>query len=584
MDKQTFEIFGCCVSRDSFAYNLEESDFNNKSYIVTRFINFISTYTLLSGTKVDIALEKLLRAVPDLNRFKSKMLVIDAAKNGIDYLFSDVDKADWFVLDVGNERWRTLEWKNSNVILTYGEAAKKCCNIISDVLGDSNVNLIEPWEHCSEKVLERFEEIMDLFLKYYQPCNMILFKFYAAYDYVSLTGARKKFAREEVERSKKWNHIFECMNQVAEVKLKGCHIINAPENIIADASNRWGLAPLHYHKLYYEYAEKAISVITQEKLDREREEEKLENLRLLYSEKFAALCEKAEATSVRLDREKWRNYSNTFKSLALKNLLLPDKSAALSLQNAFLSKGYTHIAIYGDTEITKVLAHILRGTSVTIDYIVENAAKPFPGIKTVNRNPADYPNCDLMLVADVFAWQDIKKKLEKLRLPFPFVNAAEFIQSLPAGQGIGELQAYVNSLKEKQADLEENVAQLQKSAEAYAAEKAQMQAAFGELSDRYQASEQKAADLATEVDGLQVKNKAAQRDIEELSVENKAAKEEIEGLHRKQTEAQKQIVAITSQRDAAVADAASLRNSVSYKFGRAMTFLPRKIRDVFKKK
>ena len=146
------------------------------------------------------------------------------------------------------------------------------------------------------------------------------------------------------------------------------------------------------------------------------------------------------------------------------------------------------------------------------------------------------------------------------------------------------MQAYVNSLKEKQAALEENVAQLQKSAEAYAAEKAQMQAALGELSDRYQAAEQKAAVLAAEVDGLQVKNKAAQRDIEELSVENKAAKEEIEGLHRKQTEAQKQIVAITSQRDAAVADAASLRNSVSYKFGRAMTFLPRKIRDVFKKK
>lgn len=294
--------------------------------------------------------------------------------------------------------------------------------------------------------------------------------------------------------------------------------------------------------------------------------------------------EQLKQKDIQRDRDKWRAYSHTFKSLINNNLIENNEKFTSNLANALLAKGSNHIAIYGDTEITKVLVHILLGTSVTIDYIVENAAKPFPGIKTVNRNPADYPNCDLMLVADVFAWQDIKKKLEKLRLPFPFVNAAEFIQSLPAGQGIGELQAYVNSLKEKQADLEENVAQLQKSAEAYAAEKAQMQAAFGELSDRYQASEQKAADLATEVDGLQVKNKAAQRDIEELSVENKAAKEEIEGLHRKQTEAQKQIVAITSQRDAAVADAASLRNSVSYKFGRAMTFLPRKIRDVFKKK
>ena len=382
---------------------------------------------------------------------------------------------------------------------------------------------------------------------------------------------------------KSYNPFLSKINALCISKLAGCHVIKFPDNIVADETNQWGLYGLHYHKLYYEYAEKAISIITQEKLDREKEEEKLENLRLLYSEKFAVLREKANATSVRLDRDKWRNYSNTFKSLAFKNLLLPDKSAALSLQNAFLSKGYTHIAIYGDTEITKVLVHILRGTSITIDYIVENAAKPVPDVRTINRNSDTYPTVDLLLIADIYYYEEIKAKLEKREVAFPFVNAAEFIQSLPAGQGIGELKAYVNSLKEKQADLEENVAQLQKSAEKHAAERAQMQAAFGELSDRYQAAEQKAADLEVEVDGLQVKNKAAQRDIEDLSAKNKAAHEEVESLQRKQTEAQKQIASITSQRDAAIADAVSLRNSVSYKFGRAMTFLPRKIRDIFKK-
>ena len=568
-----FNVLGCCVSRDTL-------DLDRDKYHVQRYSAFISPFTMLNGTVIDVPDRLLIdRGAPG---FAQKVLTLDANKKSLEYVL-DL-KSDWLLFDIADIRMGVVEWKEQGVILTYNSYVQKYLSIISHLFGDVRPKEYKVFDLPQGELFARLNGLLKIILDKWSPNEIILNEFYCVYDFLTSREEILSFASEEVNKYKEWNKIIRAAIKICEEKLEGCHIIKAPDHLLATVKHKWGLSPLHYHKLYYEYSEKAISIITQEKLDRKREEEKLENLRLLYSEKFAALREKAEATSVRLDRDKWRNYSNTFKSLALKNLLLPDKSAALSLQNAFLSKGYTHIAIYGDTEITKILVHILRGTSVTVDYIIENAAKPVPDVRTINRNSETYPAVDLLLIADIYYYEEIKAKLEKREVAFPFVNAAEFIQSLPAGQGIGELQAYVNSLKEKQADLEENVAQLQKSAEAYAAEKAQMQAAFGELSDRYQASEQKAADLATEVDGLQVKNKAAQRDIEELSVENKAAKEEIEGLHRKQTEAQKQIVAITSQRDAAVADAASLRNSVSYKFGRAMTFIPRKIRDVFKKK
>lgn len=582
MDPVPVKVFGCCVSRDVIDYDLEQGKFGNCNYNVVRFLNLVSPYTMLYGNKLSLTIEELLKSNPKSTAFRARCLAIDAGKYAMTYM-AERGSSEWLILDVGNTRCRIVEWKDKGVILTYGTGLIEYFKFICEKLQSDNTCVLYPWELDWDEFVKRFKEIYSTFITEFDPRRVILMKFNAVYDYITLSGQRKSFDNNKILISKKWNELFAYFNNLIEELFPNCHVIEFPDNVIGDASHRWGLAPLHYHKLYYEYAEKAVEIVTK-KYERIDEEQKLDFLCQLYSEKFATLREQLKQKDIQRDRDKWRAYSHTFKSLINNNLIENNEKFTSNLANALLAKGSNHIAIYGDTEITKVLVHILLGTSVTIDYIVENAAKPFPGIKTVNRNPADYPNCDLMLVADVFAWQDIKKKLEKLRLPFPFVNAAEFIQSLPAGQGIGELQAYVNSLKEKQADLEENVAQLQKSAEAYAAEKAQMQAAFGELSDRYQASEQKAADLATEVDGLQVKNKAAQRDIEELSVENKAAKEEIEGLHRKQTEAQKQIVAITSQRDAAVADAASLRNSVSYKFGRAMTFLPRKIRDVFKKK
>lgn len=114
-------------------------------------------------------------------------------------------------------------------------------------------------------------------------------------------------------------------------------------------------------------------------------------------------------------------------------------------------KKVINIFIYGDTEITKVLLHILKNTDIVVDYIVENASKPVPGVKTINRNPADYPDCDIMLIADIASYGDIKTKLEKLKVPFPFVNAAEFIKSLPAaaGDGIDKIKAKIQSLEEQ---------------------------------------------------------------------------------------------------------------------------------------
>ena len=68
-----------------------------------------------------------------------------------------------------------------------------------------------------------------------------------------------------------------------------------------------------------------------------------------------------DLNAARADRDKWRTYSTTFKSMIDNNLLALDEDGKIFLENAFLAKGHKRIAIYGDTEITKVLCNVLGG-------------------------------------------------------------------------------------------------------------------------------------------------------------------------------------------------------------------------------
>ena len=102
------------------------------------------------------------------------------------------------------------------------------------------------------------------------------------------------------------------------------------------------------------------------------------------------------------------------------------------------------------------------GTNVSIKYIVEDSKNPVKGFKTVDRNPANYPDCDVMLIADIYGFKGIEEKLKKLQVSFPFYNAAEYIKSLPTGSGDG-----VQKIKDKIEMLNGKLASLAKDKAAY---------------------------------------------------------------------------------------------------------------------
>lgn len=512
--KPTIKIFGCCVTRDALAYNPQNKNFDNTSFDVQKFVNFISSYTLLTGEPLDLPVDKILSNSPQLNNFALRCLCLDAQKTCFNYFFDNDDNSEWLLIDVGNERLRTMEWENKNFILSYSTASKSSVNIIKSILGEDDPKILQPWENNQQAHILRFNRVLDKLLARYHPEQIVLNKFNATLDYISNTGELLTFNSNDILIYKKWNELFAKFNSIVEERLPGCHIIEPPDNLISDAKNRWGLAPLHYNKLYYEYVEKALVIIFH-KFNKNYEKSELEKLRLLYSEKFALLREKTKILTVRKDRDKWRNYSNTFKNLIIKNLLLCDENICQNFVKEFINKGYYHISIYGDTEITKVLLHILKKSSIKVDYVVESAAHPIDGVVTVDRSLTNYANCDVMLIADIYNYQDIKDKLERLKVPFPCINAMDFLSSLQGGDN-----CYIkiqNKIQDLNTKLEEAKCLINKS------------------------------------------------DTEKRKIE----------LNQYATKQRLDLVINTIN---------SIKESFSYKLGRFLTFIPRKIQNIFKKK
>lgn len=538
MDCKRINILGCCVSRDSI-------EFNKERYIVPRYAAFVSPWSMFSG-KCE---------VPDCNickngttPFMQKCVQHDTELTTIDYIKEE--QSDWLLLDFADCRLSIVAWDTKNIRLTYSVAVKNNIVSFSKQFGN-DYKIIKAYDLPYDKFVTKIDFLLDQLLKIYPVNKIILHEFYCADVFIdkqkNFQSVKLAWMKELVE---KVNPFLKKIYNYSKNKLLGCHIVNWPENVVADETNKWGLCNLHYHRLYYEYAEKAISVITQE-FDRSIEEYKLAALRELYSEKFATLREKALCNNVRADRDKWKNYSNTFKALAIKKMLMPDTDICIFLAHAILEKGYKHISLYGNTEITKVLCNVLNGSNISIDYVVENSTNPINGIKTINRSDTTYPICDVMLIADIYYYKEIKAKLEKMKVPFPFYNAAEFIQSLPAGENDS-----INKIKKYIAD----------------------------LSEQLSASVKNEAKLTEQLNDLTKQEIASRKTIDKLNNDIKLMSDDKNKiLAEKQKVASERDVAL-SERNAANSEIQAIRNSISFKVGRGLTLIPRKIRDFIKAK
>lgn len=419
MSKPKINILGCCVTRDTV-------ETVKDNYTIGRYCAFISPYTMFAGKPFTVPTEKLRQA--GAPGFAQRIISLDASSDTLN-LLSDTP-SDWLIIDLADIRMGVAEWPEHGVLLTYNSYVIRYLPIINEALDNENPKITQNADLAEDVLFERLEELLDKIVTVYDGSQIILNKFYNTFEFINSNDILVNFSKAANEKSEKANLLMKKAYEMCESKFKGCHVVQCPGNLIASAKHKWGLDPLHYHELYYDYAAKAFSVIT-EKHTQDMERIMLSDLCDLYTEKFATLREKAINNNLRADRNKWTGYSDTFKSLIIKDFCLNDNSLPIRFQRALVKAGYKSIAIYGDTEITKVLVHLLKNTDYHIDYIVESSSHPIDGILTVDKRDKTLPPTDVLLIADIYYLADVKNKLAKMGLPFPYYSAVEFIKSLP---------------------------------------------------------------------------------------------------------------------------------------------------------
>lgn len=277
--KTSINIWGCCVSRDSVA-------FRQNKYVVPRFIQGISPFTAFDGKKILLTIEEF-SEYPQVHNFSKKCICHDASKSAVEYVKEG--RADWVLFDISEIRRSIYIWKDSGVLLTKNSKLSQMIDVLNAYFGGETPSEISPFLFSEASLRVAVEKLCDAFLKHFPTERIIFHEFYNVDCYLDEENILREFSVLQRAENEKQNVLIKKAAEICKKKFSGCHIIRMPDKTFADCRNRWGLSPLHYTSLYYDYAEKCISLILEGKSS-EEEKEQLSVLYELYNEKMLSCC------------------------------------------------------------------------------------------------------------------------------------------------------------------------------------------------------------------------------------------------------------------------------------------------------
>lgn len=255
--KDSITVYGSCVSRDVF--NFLGADKYNLELTLGGGINSFC----FGGDKIPINKDDISVG----SNFDNKMLSYIMDRTALDVLLSHNTK--YLVLDLANERFPIQTWQvgeASNTVPVTWESFK-----LSQKIQDIKVS---DW-HLPNRSMEEWKEKLKSFLLVikgrFRPQNIILLSLQLSEYFVdnnegkiySFTEAGKEYTDglDSLEIRKQQNEIIRVAEQIFDEVIPGCWKINLLDGIIANTEHHFGLHPLHYDYLYYEYAAKCLSMI-----------------------------------------------------------------------------------------------------------------------------------------------------------------------------------------------------------------------------------------------------------------------------------------------------------------------------------
>lgn len=300
----SFNIYGCCISRDIFGFAENDNSYELTGYKVNKYIFINSPLSLFSEPYQgfeNVEFEDF-GSTPN---FTKRCCITDLKKTALkeyketksDYLLIDLDNVRFTLSKIINDknekiitRSHIFEW-NKNKILNK-----------SKLLLD-NLENINPFDISDIKWRDCIHKLANFFLSIYKEENIILNEYYLNEYYLDYNNNLSKFN----ENANKINSLIKkCVKWFLEI-CPNCHIVKKPKYVLSDENHKWGLNSFHCTKEYYEYALKAIDIIIK-KYDIQKENNLLDELKCEYSEIYENIFKDALDKSLKLNKSYLEKY------------------------------------------------------------------------------------------------------------------------------------------------------------------------------------------------------------------------------------------------------------------------------------
>jgi len=300
----TFDVLGCCVSRDIFNYLDQEAYFLDKK---------ITLYT--NAHTCDRSLGSLEEYLPLFGKsdFMRRMAKILIAGDVFEVLGNNDDgsnnttsncterylrnpRSKWLVMDLANERFPLQLWQYKEQFgmmpvcwdtYKWGEAIKNKTKELA----------ITDWHFADRNVRQyrdSVERYVDSLLEVYDSDHIIYVQTRLCDDvrddaenrmYSLTKNADRYKGIDELWRRKKGNQLIEAAEKIFLEKAKDAYIIPFPKDVFINSNHIWGTHPLHYDDLYYEYAAAAIKLIAKDNVKNTDDRKKLIERELMFLKK-----------------------------------------------------------------------------------------------------------------------------------------------------------------------------------------------------------------------------------------------------------------------------------------------------------
>ena len=259
----TFTKFGSCVTSDIF-----------------NFMNISNYYPQYTHTGINIRTAVYEADIPILE----KDIV---AENGFGirmqkYCFqhkpfaeySNSLKSDYFIFDLCDERLPLQKWcckgESIDIPVTWN-TYRTSQNLSQESYEKYGGISISDWHFADrnrESYIKEIKKYCESIKKLY-PEDRIIYISLRQADFALKQDGKlvvpidelKKTGVSDLARRKRENQIIDFAESIVKQELKNCWIVNTPDSLIADARHHFGIHPLHFHYLVYEYIAECVSMI-----------------------------------------------------------------------------------------------------------------------------------------------------------------------------------------------------------------------------------------------------------------------------------------------------------------------------------